>query len=213
MLKKITLRRQVVPQLPAPRVVLALSASLLALTGLFHLALMASQQAFSTTDLQIARWVRALDWPGLDAIFRTVNTLTDAHMAIALWAVAGAFFVLRGRPLKAVAVFMVSGLWVGDALLSILVDRPCPPEELIPVVEFARGASFPSGHVTGAVSLYGILTYLTLKHARRRWVRLLVPALAAVCGPATHVQGIVQGVEVRKLHLLPPLLPTSTQTP
>ncbi len=175
---RITLRQQVIPRLPAPQVVLGLSASILALAGLLHLALMASGQAFSATDLQIARWVRALDWPGLDVIFRTVNTLTDAHMAIALWTVAGAFFVLRGRPLEAVAVFMVSGLWVGDALLSILVDRPCPPAELIPVVEFARSASFPSGHVTGAVSLYGILTYLTLKHALRRWVRLLIPTLA-----------------------------------
>jgi len=165
---------------PRPQVVLGLLVVLLAVVGLAYLALVASQQAFSDIDLQIARWVRSLDLPGLDAVFRAVNAFTDAHMAIALWMFAGAFFVLRGRPLEAIAIFLISGLWVGDALMSVLVDRPSPPPELVSVVEFSRSASFPSGHVTGAVSFYGLLTFLTLKNVRRGRLRVVVPALSVV---------------------------------
>ena len=175
-----TVQGRVTPRAPRPQVVLGVVAILLAVVGFAYLALTASQQAFSAADLAIARWVRALDFPGLDATFRVVNVLTDAHMAILLWIIAGAFFVLRGRPLEAVAVFLISGLWVGDALMSVLVDRPCPPPELIPVVEFSRSASFPSGHVTGAVSFYGLLTFLALKNSRRGRVRVLVPALSVL---------------------------------
>ncbi|MEE9199443.1 MAG: hypothetical protein V3U26_06565, partial [Dehalococcoidia bacterium] len=111
--------------IPAGKVALT-AAVLLATAGLAFLAIVASQLAFSDADLQIARWVRSLDFPGLDATFRAVNVLTAAQMAIALWVIAGAFFVLRGRPLEAIAVFLISGLWVGDALMSLVVARPAP---------------------------------------------------------------------------------------
>ena len=167
-------------RLPRPQVALGPVLVLLTVAGLAFLALTASQQAFSAADLQIAQWVRSLDLPGLDATLRAVNVVTDAHVAIALWVVAGAFFVLRGRPMEAIAVFLISGLWVGDSLMSVLVNRPSPPPELAAVVEFSRSASFPSGHVTGAVAFYGILTFLTLNNARRGLVRVVVPALSVL---------------------------------
>ena len=152
----------------------------LAIAGLAFLAVMASQQAFSDADLQIARWVRSLDFPGADATFNLVNVLTDAPMAITLWVVAGAFFVLRDRPLEAIAVFLISGLWVGDALMSVVVARPAPSAELSSVVGFSLGSTFPSGHVTGAVAFYGLLTFLTLKNVRQGHLRVFVPALSVL---------------------------------
>jgi undecaprenyl-diphosphatase len=171
---------QVVLNTPKARAALGLTIVLWAGVGLIYLALVASHQAYSEADLQIARWVRSLDFPGLDATLRAANALTDAHMAIALWIVAGAFFVLRGRPLEAIAVSLISGLWVGDAVMSMVVDRPSPAPELISVVEFSRSASFPSGHVTGAVSFYGLLTFLTLKNVRRGRLRVALPVLSVL---------------------------------
>ena len=153
---------------------------LLALGGLALLSVAVSQQAFSDADLQIARWVKGLQFPGLDAILRSANALTGAAMAITLWVIVGAVLVLRGRPLEAIAVFMISGLWMGNYLLRMLVDRPSPLPELIPIVEFSRGASFPSGHVAGAVAFYGLLTFLTLRNVRRGHLRIAVPVLSAL---------------------------------
>ena len=154
--------------------------ALLAVVGLAFLAVLASQQAYSHADLQIAQWVKGLDFPGLRATLSVVNALTDAPMAITLWMIAGAFFVLRGRPLEAVAVFLISGLWIGDALMSIVVARPAPSAELSPVVGFSLGSSFPSGHVTGAVAFYGLMTFLTLTNVRRGHLRVVVPALSVL---------------------------------
>ena len=54
---------------PRPQVVLGVAAILLAVAGFVYLVLTASQQAFSATNLELARWVRTLDLPGLDATF------------------------------------------------------------------------------------------------------------------------------------------------
>ena len=181
--REITLRVPQTIALRAPRIqanAVFIGAALLALAGLAFLAVVASQQAYSGADLQIARWVRSLEFPGLDATLRTVNFLTGTYMAITLWIIAGAFFVLRGRPLEAIAVFFVSGLGVADNLLIVLVDRPSPPPELISVVEFSRSASFPSGHVLGAFVFYGLLTFLTFKNIRQGYLRWVVPVIAVL---------------------------------
>ena len=157
-----------------------MSAVVAAVAAFSFLAVVASQHAFTTTDLQIARWVRSLDLPGLDATLGAVNFLTDAPMAITLWILAGAFFVLRDRPLEAIAIFLISGLWVGDALVSVVVARPAPSPELSPVVGFLLDSTFPSGHVTGAVAFYGLLSFLTLRNVRRGHLRVLVPTLSVL---------------------------------
>jgi membrane-associated phospholipid phosphatase len=172
------MQRRLVLSLPKLRSVIRLAAVLLALAGLGLLAVTASQQPFSETDLEIAQWVQGLDFPGLGPTLKAVNVLTDAHMAIAFWVVAGAFLVLRGRPLEAIAVFLISFLWVGDAMLSVVVDRPSPAAEVAAKVGFYRGASFPSGHVTGAVAFYGLLAFLTVANVRRGRIRVIIPAVS-----------------------------------
>ena len=159
---------------------------LAAAVGLTYLAVVASQQAFSYTDLNITQWVKGLDFPGLHTTLSAVNVFTDAQMAIALWMVAGAFFVLRSRPLEAIAVFMISGLWIGDALMSAVVARPAPSPELSSGVGFSLSSTFPSGHITGAVAFYGLLTFLTLKNVKHGHLRVVVPALSiAIIGLAS----------------------------
>ena len=109
-----------------------------------------------------------------------MNVLTDAPMAFMLWVIAGAFLVLRGRPLEAVAVFLISGLWVGDHLLGVLVDRPAPSSELIGVIDLSRSDTFPSGHITGAAAFYGLLSFLTLANVRKGRLRVVVPVLSVL---------------------------------
>jgi undecaprenyl-diphosphatase len=167
------------PAIPGRRAVL-IAALLVAAAGFIFLAAVASQEAFSDVDLQVAEWARGLDVPGLHNAFSVANALTGAQGAIPLLLVAVAFFLFRDRPLEAVTLFAVSGFWAGDQIIRMMVTRPAPLPELMPLVDFSREASFPSGHITAAVTLFGVLTFLTLKNVRQGPLRLIVPALSVL---------------------------------
>jgi len=87
-----------------------LVAVLLMVSSIVAVSAIASQYAYTDLDLRIAGWVQALQIPGLDGLSGFVSFATAGPMAVALWMVAGAFLVLRGRPLEAIAVFLISGL-------------------------------------------------------------------------------------------------------
>ena len=154
--------------------------AVLMVSSLVYVSAGASQSAHTDLDLKIAEWTQAISIPGLDLFADLVSIATDGPMAIALWVIAGAFFVLRGRPLEAVAVFMISGIWVGNEVLGIIVDRPVPLPEFLGTVESSRetGGSFPSGHVTGAVAFYGLMAFLAVSGGRGSGSRIIVPVLA-----------------------------------
>ena len=77
-----TVQRRVTLWAPRPQVVLGALAILLAVAGFAYLALTASQQAFSAADLAIARWVRALDLPGLNATFLPPQLLPGRSQSV-----------------------------------------------------------------------------------------------------------------------------------
>ncbi len=161
------------------------AAAFLAAVGLTLLAVVASRQVYTDIDLEITRWVQSLSIPGLDVVSALANFLTSAPVAITLWLVVMAFFILKGRPVEAIAVFMISVLWLATQFVGVVVDRPVPGTELTGVVEFSRtdSGSFPSGHVVGAVVFYGLLSFLTFSNVRRGHLRVFMPALAiAVIG-------------------------------
>ena len=155
---------------------------ILSVGGLGFLSVVASGQAHTDLGLRILQWVQDMRIPGIDGISAFANFFTDAPMAITLWVVATAFFVLRGRPLEALAIFSISGLWLANEFLGMAVNRPAPPSEISGGIEFTRaeGGSFPSGHVTGAVVFYGLLLFLTFSNVRRGYLRTSVAALAVV---------------------------------
>jgi membrane-associated phospholipid phosphatase len=132
-----------------------------AVVGLVLLAIATSQEAFSATDLQIANWIQSLDVPGMSPLLDAVNFFTNAHPALVTWVALMAFFVLRGRPLEAIAVFLVAGVWVAGEGISRIV-----------------GPTFPSGHTTHAVTLFGLLALLALKDSQGRYLRIGLPLLA-----------------------------------
>ncbi len=159
------------------------------------LALLASGQAYSTLDLQIAGWVQGLNVPGLDLVAASINFLTDGPMAIALWLVAMTIFVLKGRPVEAIAIFLISGLWVSNEFVGIVVDRPTALLETGGMIEFSRteSGSFPSGHVTGAVAFYGLLVFLTFSNVRHGHLRVAIPAIAITIIGLTSLSRVYSG--------------------
>jgi membrane-associated phospholipid phosphatase len=79
-------------------------------------------------------------------------------------------------------------------IVKNLVDRPRPTPDLARIARELHTFSFPSGHVTGYVTLFGFLFYLayTLLPPRHplRWIVLIVCALAIILvGPSRVYMG------------------------
>ena len=162
-----------------------LVAALLVVSSIIVVSAVASRYAYTDLDLRIAGWVQALQIPGLDDLSRFVSFATSGPMAFALWAFAGAFFVLRGRPLEAIAVFLISGIWVGNEVLGIIVSRP--------ILSPDTGGGFPSGQVTGAVAFYGLIAFLAVSGGRGTGTRIIVPVLAAAMIGAASLSRVYVG--------------------
>lgn len=59
-------------------------------------------------------------------------------------------------------------------LLKLLFNRPRP---LIPLLEPAHGLSFPSGHAMTSITFFGLFIYLTIKHLKNTYLKILLVVL------------------------------------
>ena len=144
-------------------------------------------------DYTLMRAICRLDAPGLESALRFVSHLTGSFWAITLWALAlGAFLVFR-RWLEAVAMaaFPIAG--AVNSLIRMAVSRSRPDLSRLDFDRFREGAqfndfvSFPSGHVVGAVLLYGFLFILArgIRFAPARYlVRVAAVAVIVLAGVA-----------------------------
>jgi len=129
-------------------------------------------------------WFRggfAWDAPIILAIHRLSNPILDVVMwlvtqtgqvgAVLVTLIATVWFVRHHRRVDALA--MLIGLGGAAALnlaLKLIFARPRPSLFTPMVVE--KGFSFPSGHVTAAVAVYGFLAVLLWREGRYRWAAL-----------------------------------------
>ena len=111
---------------PSIRVPIVPMSMLMIAGAVAFLAVVAAGTAQTQADLSVAQWVQAIDVPGLGGLATVAHFLTSAPIAIGLWLVTTAFFVLRGRPLEAIAVFSIFGIWIVNQFVGMVVDRPSP---------------------------------------------------------------------------------------
>lgn len=137
-------------------------------------------------DLTLARAVQAVRLPGLDLLSEFVYRvgLSPLFQLIAL--ALAAVMAFRRHRLMAVFVGLAVIARGSTYLLKELVERPRPSPLLVDVSEQAGGFSFPSGHVLGAVLLWGFVfvasEQLISNRTARRWVRLSSLALIVLMG-------------------------------
>ena len=165
------------PWRPSPRVVAALCAGILLV--LCGDALVRDHGSF---DYRLIDAVQRLDLPYLGTVLRAVSHLTSSPWAILAWAVALAGFVAVRSWSAAVALFFVPvGVAVNNLILSgLIIDRPRPSaDHLRRVAGETSPTSFPSGHVVGAVLLYGLI-FVAARRGARRPVRLALQGTAVV---------------------------------
>ncbi len=135
-------------------------------------------EALAAFDLALAAALqRHLDDSTL-AAFGLLTRLGDPGFLLTIVMIVTAVLVFRGERLLATAWIAIT---LGGTLLNQLLkaiferSRPIHDHGWAP----AAGFSFPSGHASGALLVYGTLVYLIVRHAPRRW-HLSVAALGLI---------------------------------
>lgn len=132
------------------------------------------KSSFSSVDAQVNSWAASIQINSFTVIAKGISFAFDFYTLILLTLVAGALlFVLHQWK----SSLLLGGAMAGDAALvlvcKILVQSPRPVNGVLP----ATGNSFPSGHVTGTLVFFGVLTYLVWQRWKSSRVKLLTGSL------------------------------------
>lgn len=143
-----------------------------ALSGIFALlTLDAILRERGDLDYRLMRAIARVDFAGLDPALRFASELTGSFWAITLWACLVAAFLVTRRWLEATAMAAFPVVGGFNAIIREIVGRPRPEpwrtglprlsgEEFAGIGVANDFVSFPSGHVVGAVLLWGFLFIL-----------------------------------------------------
>ena len=145
-------------------------------------------------DLTVARHIQDLDDVGFGPLASFVNAAGDTLWgALITLAFAAAFLLRRRLPESALVIltFIPRGL---RQLLAMIVARPRPSADLLQIRDHASGYSFPSGHATGVMVLYGALFVLAGVLLPQRVPRLLFRVLCVFMIVATGTARVYVGV-------------------
>ena len=127
------------------------------------------QEGFSW-DAPIILAIHNLSNPTLDTGMRFV-TQTGETGAIIIAIILAVWFAWKCRQIEALSVLVAFGGAVGiNSLLKLLFARPRP--NLFSPLVVESGFSFPSGHVTASVAVYGFLAVLLWQNKHRVWALL-----------------------------------------
>jgi len=125
-------------------------------------------------DVTITRWIQSLEFPGLHTLLSFFNNMAAFEIGGVL---ALVFVVLllwfKARPLEALAISAIAGLWPLDNIVVNLVDRPRPAADLVQTWGVGSGYSFVSGHAAAAVAFYGLIAFLVFVNIKDRLIRSL----------------------------------------
>lgn len=152
----------------------------------FGLTLDAMLHPLAPFDRAVLRVVQAIELPGLFAIVHVVDTITNSTWAPIIWIVAlTVFLVDRWWSAAMVTLLMPVGGGLNHLIGVVLVPRSRPAEsDALRTIGDWDAPSFPSGHVLGAVMLYGFLLCLAPRF-RHRLLR------GSVSGLSIGVLGVV----------------------
>ncbi|MEF7616220.1 phosphatase PAP2 family protein [Aquincola sp. MAHUQ-54] len=175
------------PGLPLPplQLVLRLALGLLALAGAGLLfaetadELADGEESLGRFDEALAARLAQTLSPAVLRGFASVTHLGDVlTLTLLCVAVAAVLLWRRRRTLAWAWVLACAGGGVLNRLLKSAFERVRPVHEH--GFAAADGYSFPSGHTSGAVVVYGMLAYLLLRHLPPRWHLPVVAATAAL---------------------------------
>jgi len=118
----------------------------------------------STADLWLENMLLGVRTPFFLHLFNWITLLGNTITVLAVTGIVVLFLLLYKKSYRAYAVGLaaaVIGAGITSYMVKIIVER-ARPGGLIPSV-IDTSFSFPSGHATLAMALYGFLTYLLCK--------------------------------------------------
>lgn len=127
------------------------------------LALLAHTNDYFAWDLRVSR---AFNWetftpPGLFPLMWFISLFGNTWIPWALTTITAIlFFVFHKRSEAAGLIVSAGGGALVNSLVKLLVARPRPTAELIPVYRDLATQSFPSGHVNFYVCYFGFLFFV-----------------------------------------------------
>jgi undecaprenyl-diphosphatase len=144
--------------------------------------------AYIFGDLRISRFIQQIDCPYFHSLMVAVSWpgYLGRQWIVALCAVA---LLLRFRLRIEAACLMISAIssWLLVNAIKSIVGRPRPSLDLVAVYEHPISRSFPSGHVSSYMALYGFLFYLVYTLMRPSQLRSI---LLIVCGAMISLVGV-----------------------
>jgi len=141
-------------------------------------------------DLWVTRTVQRVDGPGAWDANHAVDWLTDSRGAVLAWAVTLGAFLVASRWATAAVIGLLPIGGAINLLLGQIVGRTRPHlETLVRDSANWEERSFPSGHIMGAVLLYGFL-FVAARGIGNPWVRSLARTGCLTLIVASGVQRI-----------------------
>src|SRR5215469_3521135 len=142
------------------------------------LAVLAHRYAYFTWDLELARWIQSISFPGFHTLMKWVSLAGNGSTPFIL-VIVTAVVMLFAR-LRIEAAICCIGAALGsilDTLLKEISDRPRPASSLVQVLGHYTHESFPSGHVFFYVEFFGFLLFLSLLYLKPGWRRGIILTL------------------------------------
>ena len=159
--------------LPSPRRAGLMASFVAALAGLVVLALAIDPAAPAAWEVDLARSIQAIGFPGWTPFIDAAEFLSRPLVVSLLAAAIGLACLRRGRRREAAMLAGALLVWAPERLITELVARERPTEAALAIIREGTGFAFPSGHTTGALVIYGALLLILLAVAtgagRRRW--------------------------------------------
>jgi undecaprenyl-diphosphatase len=166
---------------------------LLATLAFVVMAGFAAATDYFPADLWLAHRFQDADAPALSEALDWTSRLAEMPLvaAVGLGGALGLWLLAS----RSAAIWLVAALVVSPSNggVKVLVDRPRPAAHLVEISEKASGLSFPSGHVTAAVLVYGFIFYLAALLVPARPLRLLVQAVCLLIIGLTAAQRVYVG--------------------
>jgi undecaprenyl-diphosphatase len=152
------------------------------------LAIDAAVRSPGTLDIETMKFVQRYHYEQLHTWMDLLGLLTDSSGAVVAWGVTLVVLALIRwwLPLLGVLAIPFGGV-VNETISRVLIHRTRPHlDELRHVSQNFEERSFPSGHVVGAILLYGFIWYVVgdrVRFAPLRWlIRTVCVAIMLLSG-------------------------------
>ncbi|XRG80394.1 phosphatase PAP2 family protein [Rossellomorea sp. GAMAL-10_SWC] len=147
--------------------------SLLSLFGFGLMALLVSNHSIYHFDSTVINFIQGLESPAITS-FMKIITFLGSSVFIILLSISILYFLYKVLNHRSELILFVAAL-IGSNILCVLLKlffhRARP--DLHRLIEIS-GYSFPSGHATNAMTVYGILTFILWRNIRTKSGRSLL---------------------------------------